>query len=461
MFYFYHFIQIMRKIAVLLISVILFPLYLQAQLNFVYPVGTAKGGAITALASDWESIGISPSNLGWAGSNRISFTVLNIGISAQADQLTIPNLEKITGGKDTTMLEKIASSHNGLNIYGNFIWAAFSIKLPKIGGLALSISDRAFGNITMSPSISSNSQYQTAFAAIASTAFSSQNAQKFNSNVNINTADSLQMLINTLNSFSGSYVSMYEFREINLAYGRSLFKIGSDDSTAIKFYGGVGIKYLIGLADLHGQFVNGTVTADYAIENGPIYSPIPSGAPGHGFGVDIGASMAYKKWKFAVAATDIGSINWTGTHATLNDTAVAERIINDRGDSNSSNIKNYIQSNGEKFTTVLPSKFRLGASYELNKLLTIASDVILPMNNVVGNLIGTYYSVAGHLTPFKAITFDAGIATAKNYGTVVPVGVAFGHKVQVYFGVNDILTYLGKTKNTDLSAAFGLIRVNL
>jgi hypothetical protein len=452
----------MRKINLLLNITILFPICLRAQLNFVFPVGTAKGGAITAQANDWEVIGVSPSNLGWESNDRISFTILNIGISAQADQLTLPNVEKIISGKDTNMLERIASSHSGLNIYGNFIWAAFSIKIPKIGGLALSISDRAFGNITMSPNITSSSQFQTAFAAIASTAFTSQNAQKFNGQVNINTADSLQMLVNTLNSFSGSYVSMYEFREINVDYGRELFKIGSDDSTAFKFYGGVGLKYLIGLADIHGQFVNGTVTADYAIENNPIYSPIPSNAPGQGYGIDIGTSMVYKKWKFAVAVTDIGSINWTGTHATLNDTIVAERIITDRSDSsNSSNVKNYIQTNGEKFTTILPSKFRLGASYKVNNLLTVASDVIMPLNNAVGNLIGTYYSIAGHLTLFKALVLDAGFATAKNYGVVMPMGIAFGHKVQIYFGVNDVLTYFGKTTNTDLSAAVGLIRVNL
>jgi len=240
-----------------------------------------------------------------------------------------------------------------------------------------------------------------------------------------------------------------------------LFKIGTDDSTAFKFYGGVGVKYLIGLADLHGQFVNGTVTADYAIENNPILSPISSAPPGQGYGIDLGASMVYKKWKFAVAATDLGSINWTGTHATLNDTAVAERIINDRGDSNSSNIKNYIQSSGEKFTTVLPSKFRIGGSYMVNNMLTVASDIIMPLNNATGNLVGTYYSIAGHLTLFKALTVDAGFATAKDYGVVVPMGISFGHKVQIYFGVNDILTYLGKTTNTDISAAVGLIRINL
>jgi len=452
----------MKKITFLSVTTLLISFCLNAQLNFVYPVGTAKGGALTAQATDWEAIGVSPSNLGWESNDRISATLLNIGISAQADLLTLPNVENMINNKDTTILEKIASSHSGLNIYGNFIWAAFSIKIPKIGGLAISISDRAFGNITMSPAITSNSQYQTAFAAIASTAFTPQNAQKFNNNVNVNTADSLQMLVNTLNSFSGSYVSMYEFREINVAYGTRILKIGADDSTAIKIYGGFGFKYLIGLADLHGQFVNGTVTADYAIENSPSFSPIPSGPPGSGYGIDLGASMVYKRWKFAVAATDLGSINWSGTHATLNDTTVAERIITDRSDSsNSSNIKNYIQTNGEKFTTILPAKFRMGASYKVNKMVTVASDVILPLNNAVGNLVGTYYSISCHLSLFKALVFDAGFATAKNYGVVMPMGIAFGHKVQIYFGVNDILTYLGKTTNTDLSAAVGLIRVNL
>ncbi len=475
----------MRKYTSLLVLVLLVPVCLQAQLNFVYPVGTAKGGAITSLASDWESIGISPSNLAWSNDHTISATILNFGVSAQSDGLTIPNINNIINNHDTALLEKITASHGGLNIYANLIWAAFSIKIPKIGGFAVSISDRAYSNITMSPNVSSKQDYLTAYAAIASTAYSSQNAQKPNSNVNINTPDSIAYLVNTLNKFSGSKVSAYEYREINLAYGRELFKIGGDksavesysvrsndkegkgdadsnaDFNAFKFYGGVGLKYLIGMADLSGQFLDGTVTADYAIANKIAFSPIPSGPPGQGYAIDLGLSMAYRKWKFAVAATDFGSIKWTGTHSTLNDTTVVKRIIQDRGDSSSSNVSNYIQSNGETFTTILPAKFRFGASYELNKLLTVATDIILPLNNSVGNLQGTYYSIAAHLTILKIATFDAGFASAQYYGVVMPVGIAFGHKVQIYFGVNDILTYFGKEKNTDVSAAFGLIRVNL
>jgi hypothetical protein len=451
----------MKKITLLLSLIVLAPFCLKAQLNFVYPVGTAHGGAVTALANDWESIGISPSNLGWDGSCKISASILNLGLSAQADLLTLPNVENMLNNKDTTILEKIGASHGGLNLYGNFIWAAFSIKLPKIGGFAVSISDRFYGNVTMSPNIQSNSDYQTAFAAIASTAFTAQNAQKFNNNVNINTADSVANLVNLLNSFSGSSVAAYWFREINFAYGRKLFQIGADDSTAAKFYGGIGLKYLIGLADISGQFVNGTVNADYAIENN-LTSPIPSSPPGQGFGVDLSASMVYKKWRFSAAVTDIGSINWSGTHATLNDTTVVQRIITDRSDaSNSSNIQSYIQTNGETFTTILPERLRLGACYQLNKLLAIAGDMVIPMNNVVGNLTSPYYAIAGHLTLFKALVVDAGFATSANYGAVVPFGIAFGHKVQFYLGVNDVLTYFGKTSNADLSAAIGVIRVNL
>ncbi|HTB08149.1 MAG TPA: DUF5723 family protein [Bacteroidia bacterium] len=451
----------MRKITFILLVILALPLYMEAQLNFVFPVGTARGGAMTALSSDWESIAVSPSNLGWDENHKISFTLVNFGISAQADQLTIPNIKKIVNNNDTALLEQILSSHGGLNLYANMIWAAFSVKIPKIGGFAFSVSDRAYGNIFISPNVTSTQDFDAAFAAVASTAFTPQNAQKFNSNVNVNGADSLMKLINLLNSFNTTHVSLYEYREINLDYGRHLFTIG-DDSSGFRFYGGVGLKYLIGLADIHGEFDNYKVAADYAVDNSGNFSPFGSGAPGHGVGMDIGASMAYKKWKFAVSATDIGSINWTGTHSTLSDSTVAQRIIQNRKDSNNSNnIGSYIQSNSETFETILPAKLRFGAAYKVNKYLTLASDIIMPLNNEVGNLEGTYYSIAGHLRIGKLLTLDAGLASARYYGVVLPAGIAFGNRIQIYFGVNDVLTFLGKTENTDVSAAFGLIRVNL
>jgi len=462
----------MKKNILLYVAVLLFPLGMQAQINFVSSPVTARGGANNALATNWEAIGVNPSNLGWSSNNDFTASLLNVGFSAQADQLTIPNIGKMTSG-DTNLLKQVAASPGGVNIYASIIWAAFSFKVPVVGTFALSLDDKAYGNISPSPGFLNVSDFQTAYAGIASTVLTPQTAQAASKNVSVTKgADSALDLNNLFSSYNGSKVSFYEYRELSLSYGREMFKLGKggdpDDSVnnynAFKFYGGVGIKYIMGIANLIGEFNNGTITADYAaVPSNQEFSLFPSGAPGQGYSVDLGVSMAYQNWKFALSVTDLGSISWKGTHATLSDTAVVNRILRDKLDSNSSNtnISSAIQTSSESYTTQLPSKLRLGASYMLNIYFTFASDIIVPLNDAPGNLTDPYYSIATRITPVKMLTFDLGLATCKGYGLAIPFGFTVGHRVQFYLGINDVLSLAGKTKQDDLSAAVGLLRINL
>ncbi len=473
----------MRKIIGFL--TLISPLFLQGQINFAYPVGTARGGAITATANDWEVIGINPSNLGWGSNDFISGTIGNLGLSVQSEGLTFANLKDLAkmNPTDTNDLANALGAPNGTNVFGDFTWAAFSIHVPKIGGFAIDLRDRIIGNIYLNPAALNKQGANLMLASISNLTFTGSAAQSFNNNVNLSTIDTLNQLVNEISTLVGSKVSYYQYRELNIDYGTKLFQIGgggsesysfrsmdkvgkadTNDFSALKVYGGVGVKYLWGIADLTGTIIPGGVKATYAVESANEYasgSPIPDGAPGSGVAFDIGGSAQYRHWNFSVAATDLGSITWHGTAATVTDTNVARVIINNRNNGNQQvTINDFVQSSSQTFTTQLPSKLRFGANYQVTKRVGISSDVILPLNNVVGNLVGPYMAVATHITIVKSLAIDGGFATAQQYGFAMPFGLTVGHKFQFYIATNDILTYLGKETKPDISAAFALIRVN-
>jgi hypothetical protein len=447
----------MKKLLVAIALLGLYPFGVKAQLNLAFPPSNMRGGAMNALATDWQTIGINPANLGWDTTKLFAMSLVNLGISAQADHLNIAGIQQIAGG-DTNMLKELISSHGGPVLNANLTLAAFSFKVPIVGNFAISLTDRAYANFDIT-NLLTPSDFPTIAAAIAATALSYEEAHGFTKNVDISGVDSATRLDNLLSSFDGSHIVAYEYRELYFAYGRQFLKIPLGDT--LKFYGGFDIGYIMGLANVYGGFNNGALTAEYAVGSSQqLTSLFPSG-PGKGYSLDLGLSATYKKWAFGVSVTNIGSINWTGTKATLNDTSIVRKIIESQIDSNSNSLNNLFETSSTTFTTVLPSQTRLGASYALNKFFTFASDIVIPLNNAPGNINTPYFSAATCIHPCKILYFDAGFSTAKGYGVAMPLGIGFGHRVQTYLGVNDLFSYLGKSKNSDLSFVLGLIRINI
>lgn len=443
------------KTRLLVLAMAFFPAYLFAQVDLAYPVAQARGGAIMGIANDWEAIGINPANLGWQDNHRFSITLLNIGVNAQSDGLSIPLLRNLVQNKQdsngSVYAHNILGHEKGLNLFADVNWMACSFRVAPLGGtFALSLRDRVVSNTALGP----------------------DGDQAFNGS-DLSDAQVLSYL-------NGSTITLYHYREVNLAFGRELFewnkgsmpsftdntvqgreyKEDSTKSSVVKIFGGVGVKYLMGMAYASMRDDNGMLYANYAVLNSYPSPALFPKAPGSGFATDIGLSALYQRWKFGLSFTDIGFIKWKQNYAAAADTNLSGL------DQDYSNFVNGTVPEFQKtgnFKMGMPAKMRMGANYYINKHFSASSDFILPLNKSIANLPGPYISLAGQINLNRWLIFDMGFAEAQEYGLAMPAGISLGlgRSVHMYFGTNDVLTFMGKIHNPALSFAFGLIRVDI
>lgn len=481
----------MKKTILYLFVLLLYPVYSQAQIDLCLPVATAKGGAVTAVVNDWEAIGINPSNLGWENNHKFSISILNVGLSAQSSALDFQTLKNalLHPGDTFSMAQKqhfadVFSKKDGLNMYGDVNWLAMSFHFAKIGGFAVNLRDRVTAHLTLSPTTADILFNGLNSAAYQDSTITSQKISKI---------------------LAGTNFGYYHYRELNLDYGRELFKIGgggkgsvssfdtrsntnvggSDTGSydALEVYGGVGVKYLWGLANVFAEATGSGIDAHSAISSsyGINYGNIPGftstsvsnlfNNTGHGYAVDIGISAAYKKWKLGIAATDLGSILWQHNTLTAVDTNMPKLNSNNYGIDSWSSIGDFAFSNnsimnfrpGPDYSLALPAKLRTGISYTINKHITLSSDVVLPLNNTVGNIETPFYAVAGQFNLVRGISISAGFAGSQVYGFDMPLGITLGLKnyIEFYIATCDVLTYFNRQKNPNISLAFGMLRFNL
>jgi len=442
----------MKKIA-LLLTTALIPAFMQAQVDLAYPVGDARGGAVMGIATGWEAIGINPSNLGWAENHAVTISLFNLGVNAQSTGLSMKTINNLMRNRNdsssgSVYVQNILGAEKGMNLFADVNWLAGSFRVNPLGGtFAVNIRDRLVSNTQAGP----------------------QAEQVFNNNNDLTDAQVLNLL-------NGSNFTVYHYREYNLSFGRELFvwnkdskltytpntvqsKDNKNDSGTVKIFGGLGVRYITGLAYANAQIMNQSLYGNYCISSSYTAAPFPR-APGHGFGTDIGLSAFYLKWKFGISVTDIGFIKWKQNYATVGDTSLSQ-LGNDFNSFINNTQPNFAK--GNDFTIALPAKLRMGANYTINKHFSASADAAIPLNNVVANLPGPYIALAGQVNLNSILVFDLGFAEAQEYGLAMPVSMqlGFGKRVHMALGTNDLLTLLGGVHNPSMSFAFGLVRVDI
>jgi len=425
------------------------------QVQYVLPLSDAKSGALTAVAQDWEAIGVNPANLGWNTNHSFSFTILNAGISGQSEGMRFSGLMDAFYG--TSLLTRanawqgILGSRDGMNTNADVNWFAISFKVHEVPGtFAVNMTDK-----------------------IASNAFLGLNASQA-----INpSGDRVYSDATTLALLNGTNLTYTHYREINLDYGVRLFNLGgtqsdtytpatscfsfSNSGEATGIYAGIGVKYIMGIANVNGSVSNGALAAQYDINE--YYPNIPSGffnTPGQGEAIDLGIGIIHGRWKAGVSLIDIGSIRWHHGYKTTTDTGIASII---HGSDFINELKNGTlpgSSQQSDYTTSLPSEMKGGVSYYVNKRVSLSSDIILPINNVPGGLAGPYFALGSQLKVSKHITLSPGLAVSVNDEWAIPVGVTINatSNLEFYMGTGDITSYIGKS-NADVSLAVGFLRL--
>ncbi|MBI4929171.1 MAG: hypothetical protein HY841_00290 [Bacteroidetes bacterium] len=452
-----------------LLSICLF-----SQIDMGLPVATGKGGVANGIVRDWECVGINPANLGWENNYRFSISTMIFGISAQSGAMDYGQLKNaiLHPGDTFSTADKSAyaglfSNAEGLNLASNIDWLTFSFRVPKVGGFAMNLRDRSFGHIKLNKNA-------------AEILFMGMNAPIFQ--------DTMAFLKNISTIFNGSKIGYMHYRELNLAYGAKLFGIGgTKDSSKISFYGGIGVKYLWGLADFEMVADNNVLTGHSAISSkyGVNYGNIKNFTPetssgifpsvGTGTAFDIGAGIGIGKIKITLSAVDMGKITWDKNVLIAHDT-----LLPDTSQFNFNGINSWDMAQqasqmfndsglihfepGPAYKTEMLSKFRLGVGWQLSKRMVVGADLVMPMSDNPANLENAFFAAGTEIELASNFKFSFGFAGNSVYKFSLPVGITLGRFFKICelrLATNDILTYLSPGSNPNISLSLSLFRFNV
>lgn len=443
-----------------------------AQIDMGVPAAAGMGGTSTAMLGNYDCLGINPANLGWRENYKFTFTLANVGLSAQSRALDFPTLRgAILHPSDTfTQAQKDQYAQSfatpeGFNLNANVNWFAASIYFPKFGGLAVNVRDRAFGHVTLS---------QTA----ADIMFNGVNSQGYQ--------DSSAYGQNMSSYLDGTRLSLLHYREVNIAYGRKLFGFGTKTESGeqpIEFFGGFGFKLIWGLGNLDvkigdGQVTgNSSMTSSYNINYGDIQnfqSVTPSSlfkSVGQGTAMDFGFSAVInEKIRAAISVTDIGSITWNENLLIASDTTMPNFDslmtgfeswdLNSQSEFFMKDFMNY--EPGAGYVTKLPGRMRLGYGMKIGERINVGMDIVIPLNKTLYNIQSPYISIGGEFKVAEIFRVQTGFAGNKEIGWNVPLGITLGPLgfFEIGLATGDVLTYFAKTDNPNMSFALAVIRFN-
>ena len=463
----------MKKI-VCIFSFLCHSSFLFAQVDMGLPSVTGKGGVANGIVKDWECIGINPANLGWESNYRFSISTMIFGISVQSKALNYQQLKNaITHPSDTfsaadkKVFADLFTCEDGLNLQSNIDWLTFSFTVPKVGGFGMNIRERTFGHVTLNKNA-------------ADVLFNGVNAELFK--------DTANLVKNISTLFDGSKIGYMHYRELNLSYGTKIIGFGgTEDSSAISIYGGVGFKYLWGIGNFEMAADNGILTgrsalsSKYGINYGTIKNFTPESSSGifpsvgGGTAFDLGLGVGVGKVKITLSALDMGKITWNKNVLIAHDTLMpdtsqfdftgldswsvaqqANEMFNDSG---------IIQFKpGPDYSTDVLSKFRVGIGYQITPKMIAGADLVLPITNNPANLDNAFFAIGTEVALASNFSFSFGLSGNSNYGLSLPIGLTFGRLFKIFqlrIATNDILTYIGNGNNPNVSLAISLFRFNL
>lgn len=470
---------------------------------------TAVGkGVATTFLTDYQSLGINNSALGWGtGYEGKEFTM---GATEFAFGLASPTLDKRRLKNAYNAIYNQATDNEnkdfdyaaqrdaaadyaraGISITANYNWFGASYQNEKFGGIAFSVTE----NYNWYSQLNEQTT-DLVFRGRTSSYFDNLHiAMDGDTSIIANSDDLSQDTLNAVfkgessnpQSLSditeGSRIKFVWNREYNFGYGRKVF--GSDSTFA--FYAGVGGRYIQSMAmfdmqtDDDGINVRSSISPFFDINYGQTMGAQPQSgsqnsgflpnAVGEGYGVDLSASVILLgKIRLAAAVNNIGSVTYNREVYSVRDTLLSEMTLAGLDDANNSEAMNQMTEDGglltlqgeEEFVVTNPANFRMGGSIEMFKdKLHVGVDVVAPFNkDHPGSLQNAVVSVGGDFRPIKWLQLSAGYFGGGVYRHNVPVGVNFilgGGTYEVGISSRDALSFFLDDANS-ISSAFGFAR---
>ncbi len=429
---------------------------LAAQLEQSVFSSTGRASA-TTFVTDYQCIGINPSNLGWQPryeGKRFALGFAEVGLSIWSPALSKDEIRDqfLKTDKQFTEQERrdaaIKMAEQPLTINGDVTLMGLAWNSEKIGGFGFSIHDRAQWNSSLNSTFS-----DILFRGYQSGYFDQWVLTNGDTVPNLQNVppDLLAQVVAGISSdptdpahlFNGTMIKFNWYREYNLSYGRQL--IGND---VLRLYAGVGLKYLSGMGIIDLTAANGNIQGFAAMSpyfnvdyGGAQTTPIPDSdrhfppkQVGSGTGFDIGFSATVlEKFKFGASLNNIGSITWSGNTYRATDLQLATYAFTGINNYNVfNNIDNIIgvhspvewQSGGTR-SVALPSVLRIGAGARLNDRIEIGADAVVPTNAEPGNYSAAVLGLGADLKPIPWLMLSAGLVGGGDYDLKIPVGICF------------------------------------
>lgn len=439
-----------------------------AQTEYSNTSATGRGGVINTFASDYQTLGVNPANLG-RSSHRLSFTFLEGGFGISSGAFSKDIIRDFRAKTDHTgeslakrksYAQAFASDHV-LNLGGELNTFAVSVHFPKIGGFAFSNRQRVLGHAGFNRNFSEF-------------LFLGQNA-------GIAKETGKNELVYVADVFDGTELKASWLQEWNVAFGRTIV-----DLPGVSVSGGLGYRYVQGLALGEFSVKNGQVNAYGAISptlavDNDAYAANPLSTlldirkeltpvgTGHGFDIGVSAELA-RKVKLAVSVTDIGSIRWTENLMAGRDKGF---ILSELESKESNSFESALDmaeqlvntsmefAPQEELKTNLPTRLRLGAGLSVSRNVELGLDYVHALNDAPGNLSQDFIGVGIDVRATRHLRLSSGVSTGMGDKMNLPLGVAIVTPVYEFgLSTRDITGPLSE-ENPGASMAFAFLRFKL
>ncbi len=506
---------------ILLVIGAFYPVVVFGQLDQSAFTATGRGGVATTFATDYQSIGINPANLGIQKTFRDPRYTFGFGegnLHVASDLLTGYELLKAMAsrqGENFTHAQKVQAAQKfadkAFRLSSDFMYFGAHHQFARgKQGIAFSIRDRVQLTVKLSRLISEFMFLGATSSYFPNLVLNDDGPNDTISNPRFNNPDFVwednfterviggfydsnsplrpQSYAQLLN---GSRISSSWIREFNIAYGGQLV-----DSYNFSLYAGFGLRYILGYAFIgiearNNQFVQSNVslspsfgvnisnvgpklpTANLAVR---LFNPEPIG---QGLGMDFGITMNIKRRVYLGASlTNVGSIVWSGnSYAIINDSlrTFQGSGLNDFNILRSSPETFSFVGNGSPFrfekvsqrTIDLPTLARFGISYEYYKLFHIGFDVAIPLNEVSGNIIKPVWAFGGDYRLLKTLRISSGLNLFGVNSTKlnIPAGVTYLARKgwwEAGIATQDVSSFVASLgKGSLISFAMGTLRFKI
>jgi hypothetical protein len=490
---------------------------------------TGRGGVAATFVTDYQAIGVNPANLGVKKSFRDpKFTIGFFETSATFFSGAFSRKElfnAISNSKSTRfsyeekskVAKNLANKDNAVN--ANITLIGMSWRLKGNQSIAFSISDKiqVYAKLNSMASeiafLGSNASYfpYVLRGDVIGSTYPNPRNSVFSSTIAPLTEQEQQAVyrgtfLDSSQSqtyaqiLDGTRISSSWFREYNFSYGRQIVSTYN-----FSLYAGIGIKYIAGMVyiDLlaeNNQLTrkNISVSPSFGLSFGDANNPAaqapsfqnPQNIPlwqqllipkpiGNGYGLDIGITMQIKRnFYLSAALNNYGKITWDGNVYEVTNGKLVEfagsgfnnynLLGADQGALQFAGDKSPLKWNGVSAINIdLPSTIRLGASYEYYRTIHAGIDIIIPRNNIAGNLETTFVGLGIDYRPLKLFKISTGLNGGGNNGSKIsfPFGFTYIARKGFYeagIATGDLTTYVADTgQGSKFSLALGFVRIKI